>query len=73
MPIYEYRCENCDRKFTKILKMSEKDNFVDCEACGGVIKLIPSKGGRFKIEGFSESNGYSSTPDISYDGVDREW
>lgn len=33
MPIYEYYCENCGAEFEKIVRLSEKDNAVECPEC----------------------------------------
>jgi putative FmdB family regulatory protein len=34
MPIYEYRCAECESKFEKIRSMSEKDSPLGCPSCG---------------------------------------
>lgn len=34
MPIYEYRCESCDRRFQTMRGMSERLAPVTCDACG---------------------------------------
>jgi putative FmdB family regulatory protein len=33
MPIYEYRCEECGRKFEQLRRMSEADKDVICPKC----------------------------------------
>lgn len=41
MPIYAYKCLQCDNTFDKILKMDERKTPEEtpCESCGGEIKL----------------------------------
>ena len=45
MPIFEYRCETCDREFEKLVRPSE---VVDCPECGGLHleKLFSTVSGR---------------------------
>jgi len=33
MPIYEYRCKNCQHKFEKLVRMSTADDEIECPAC----------------------------------------
>ena len=33
MPIYEYRCKNCQHKFDKLVPMSTEDAEIECPAC----------------------------------------
>ncbi|MBM3725852.1 MAG: zinc ribbon domain-containing protein [Acidobacteria bacterium] len=33
MPMYEYRCESCDRPFEKLRRMSEADSATSCPHC----------------------------------------
>lgn len=35
MPVYEYRCEDCNRRFEKRRSYSESDALADCPACEG--------------------------------------
>lgn len=35
MPIYEYRCPDCDVTFSKMRSMSQADEPVECEDCHG--------------------------------------
>ncbi|MEN6370764.1 MAG: zinc ribbon domain-containing protein [Armatimonadota bacterium] len=45
MPIYEFRCNNCDRKFEKLCKMGQND--AACPDCGGeATKLFSTFFGR---------------------------
>jgi putative FmdB family regulatory protein len=34
MPIYEYRCPDCDRTYEQLRKMSEADCDLECPHCG---------------------------------------
>ena len=34
MPLYEYRCQQCDRSFELLRPMSEDDSGVRCPHCG---------------------------------------
>mgnify|MGYP003679374657 FL=1 len=44
MPLYEYRCEDCGREFTRIARISERDE-QECEPCGTRPTRIVSGGG----------------------------
>ena len=35
MPIYEYRCVDCQAEFTKLRSMSAADAPLECQACCG--------------------------------------
>lgn len=52
MPLYEYQCEACEKRFEKIQKFS--DPLVDtCPSCGGKVrKLLSSPAIQFKGSGF---------------------
>lgn len=63
MPIYLYQCQDCGEKYEKILKMNQgniEDStlYTECPKCEGegVKQLVTC---HFKINGYSESNGYS--------------
>jgi len=34
MPIYEYRCQNCEWLFEKLSKMQESEGLTKCPHCG---------------------------------------
>ncbi len=36
MPIYEYRCKDCQTKFSVLRSMSQADAPIACERCAGV-------------------------------------
>ncbi|MEW6558433.1 MAG: FmdB family zinc ribbon protein, partial [Elusimicrobiota bacterium] len=53
MPIFEYRCNECNEAF-EVLKLSSKDNHTTCASCGSerVHRIISSVGIIFKGSGF---------------------
>lgn len=52
MPIYEYKCSECDAHFEKMQKVSEEKLTV-CEMCGGKLEKQWSLSGfQFKGEGW---------------------
>lgn len=52
MPIYEYKCQKCERHFEKRQSISE-DPLKVCEECGGELeKLISLSGFQFKGGGW---------------------
>ena len=72
MPLYEYQCESCDKRFEKIQKFSDPP--IDtCPSCGGhVKKLFSSPAIQFKGTGWyitdyakksSTDSGKSSSSD----------
>lgn len=34
MPLYDYKCPECNKEFTEIRKSSERDEPVKCPECG---------------------------------------
>jgi putative FmdB family regulatory protein len=42
MPIYEYQCENCQRQFEVMQRMTEPSLSV-CEKCGGPVRRLISQ------------------------------
>jgi len=61
MPIYQYHCSKCGFSFEKINHIHLRDDELDnpCPKCGemGVIRGFGTF--TFKINGYSEANGYS--------------
>jgi putative FmdB family regulatory protein len=49
MPIYEYRCQNCESHFEKMQKVSDAP-LEDCEKCGGKLEKQWSLAG-FQFKG----------------------
>ena len=35
MPIYEFKCQDCDRKFETLCRMGETGASLSCPGCGG--------------------------------------
>ncbi len=44
MPIYEYKCRQCERVFEKLIRTKSQIDHISCEACGcnNVVKLVSS-------------------------------
>jgi len=62
MPLYEYKCDNCESIFEKIQSISNRNIPLsqpcpECKEIGYIISLMSSA--NFKINGYSEANGYS--------------
>jgi len=57
MPIYEYKCTECDHELEKLQKLSD-DPLVDCPECGnpGLKKMISATGFRLKGTGWYETD-----------------
>jgi putative FmdB family regulatory protein len=52
MPIHEYQCQDCHKRFEKLQKLSDKP-CKKCPTCGGPLrKLISSPAIQFKGNGF---------------------
>jgi putative FmdB family regulatory protein len=52
MPLYEYECKSCSRRFERIQKFSDPPVEV-CPACGGAVrKLLSSPAIQFKGSGW---------------------
>lgn len=56
MPLYEFSCKHCDRVFEEIVPMDTDKR--KCNQCGNIARKIISSS-NFRIEGYSEANGYS--------------
>ena len=57
MPIYEYRCQQCDHELERLQKMSE-DPLRDCPACEepALQRLVSAAGFRLKGGGWYETD-----------------
>jgi len=52
MPLYEYECDSCGRRFERIQKFSDPP-IAECPTCGGPVrKLLSSPAIQFKGSGF---------------------
>ena len=57
MPIYEYKCEDCDKVFEVIQKISEKKlTKCKCSKNGTVHRMVSSSGFRLKGSGWYETD-----------------
>ena len=55
MPIYEYRCKNCDNLFNML--QNHNDDEPDCPVCGSeVMRIFSPIGLRFKGFGFHSTD-----------------
>ena len=65
MPLYEYKCFACGAVKSLTRTIRDRDDDVWCEECRPKVGKRPMvrqlSAPSFKIEGFSEKNGYSST------------
>jgi len=79
MPLYEYRCKQCDKVFEKIQKFSDEPLTVH-DGCGGAVeRLISAPGLHFKGSGWyitdyarGGSNGKSAASSSSEGGSDSK-
>ena len=82
MPIYEYRCEDCDNINEIYFKSSECPRGVDCRLCGKIaIKIISAPGtvrvGDGKLSGIDDTDEFTFGKLIANKGIPaehkREW
>jgi putative FmdB family regulatory protein len=43
MPLYEYKCENCDEVFFELRKADEREAPITCPTCGGSGRVMISQ------------------------------
>jgi putative FmdB family regulatory protein len=58
MPAFEFKCEQCECVFERMIKVSQRNLNQACPQCGGVSKREVSKA-NFTVMGFNAENGYS--------------
>jgi putative FmdB family regulatory protein len=58
MPLYEYRCDRCDRVF-EVLVRRPGDAEVTCSECGGPVEKLLS---RFAVSGGGEPASCPAAP-----------
>ena len=61
MPIYEYRCQECDARFDKFVRSMSAEADVTCPTCGGNqvqrgFSTFASLGDQSRASGASASN-----------------
>jgi putative FmdB family regulatory protein len=65
MPIYEYKCKECDNHFEVMQKVSD-DALVKCEKCGGTLEKQWSLSGfQFKGAGWYVTDYAGKKPDTA--------
>jgi putative FmdB family regulatory protein len=42
MPIYEYKCNNCEKVLSELRNASEREEPLECPHCGGTTEVILS-------------------------------
>jgi len=57
MPVYTFRCNECEKTFDEITIRAEWDK-IRCRRCGGKVEKIMTPA-NFIIKGFNAKNGYS--------------
>jgi putative FmdB family regulatory protein len=77
MPLYEYRCENCNHQFEKIQRFSD-DPITVCPSCGSgpVVKLLSSpaiqfKGSGWYITDYARKGGEKSSSGSTNSGAEK--
>lgn len=51
MPVYEYRCQTCQKKFSALIGMTAQPDEVKCPACGSVeAQKLVSRFARYRNE-----------------------
>ncbi len=50
MPTYDYRCQKCQFRFEKFMKITD-DPGMKCPKCGGAARRLFSPGGGFVLRG----------------------
>ncbi|MBS3812549.1 MAG: FmdB family zinc ribbon protein [Candidatus Bipolaricaulota bacterium] len=62
MPLYKYRCNECDNVF-KVLRMNGEEEDPECPECGSksVERMVSSVGIRFKGKGFYRTDYKSNS------------
>ena len=65
MPLYEYKCEDCEKVFEEMLHFSERDNPINAPCsfptCGGKVHLKMSLGSFHLKGGGWYKDGYGKT------------
>jgi putative FmdB family regulatory protein len=70
MPIYEYRCQDCDTKFEKLVRRAEDASELTCPSCGQkrltlqLSVFAARRGGSSGEEGACPDAPYCSNADV---------
>ncbi|TCJ20200.1 zinc ribbon domain-containing protein [Rubrobacter taiwanensis] len=68
MPVYEYKCDNCDSRFEVLQRISDPP-LTDCPECEGALrKVLHPVGISFKGSGFYSTDYKSSSARPSANG-----
>jgi putative FmdB family regulatory protein len=59
MPIYEYKCSGCGEVTEWLMSITQDIKKMECDKCNCEANRMISTS-TFKINGFSEANGYST-------------
>ncbi len=66
MPLYEYKCTQCNEKFEKLVRSSFEQGDVHCPSCGsGKVKRLISMFGSL---GFSSDSSYGGSSSCGSSG-----
>ena len=71
MPIYEYNCQECGHRFSKLESIMSEERVKTCPECGGEAKRIVSltsfqlKGGGWFSTGYSKETNTSKNSTIN--------
>ncbi len=65
MPLYEFRCDECEEEFEKLVRSASAVNEVDCPSCGS--RKVTKRMSAFaaQLNGTRSSFGSSSSSDCS--------
>lgn len=56
MPLYVYKCIECENKEEKLKHFSKMDEYEKCSVCGKEMKRIPAASNSFKFTGVEFSS-----------------
>lgn len=58
MPIYEFQCSKCNKKFEKILSISESNKKIKCDCCKDAFakKIVSAPSFRLEGKGWYETD-----------------